>query len=281
MIGESVRRKEDVRFLTGQGRYVDDIRFPGMLHLGFVRSPHAHAHVRKIDASAALAIPGVVGVFWGDSLPDFATTLPALFGTASAGPSYLDRLEGPPHPVFPKHITYVGEQVAVVVADSPYTAADGIDAVNVEYEVLPALADWARAIEPDAPPIHQGYSNRAAHLRHSIGDVDAVIAGADSVLERRFETASLRAIAMETRGIVARWDANTGSMEVWSTTQMPYATRDKIAQVLGIAQDRCRVIAHDIGGGFGLKGAFYPEDIVAPILARHLGSPVRWSETRL
>ncbi|SCK14267.1 carbon-monoxide dehydrogenase large subunit [Variovorax sp. HW608] len=281
MIGETVRRKEDARFLTGQGRYVEDIQFPDLLYLGFVRSPHGHANVRGIDASAALAVPGVVGVYWGNSLPGFEATLPGLFGTASAGPSYVDKVEMPPHPVFPTHITYVGEQVAVVVAESPYAAADGVDAVQVEYEVLAALTDWNRAMEPDAPPIHAGYSNRVAHLKHSIGEVDAELANADMILERRFDTASLKAVAIEGRGIAARWDENSGSMEVWSTTQMHYSTRDKLAQVLGITPDQVRVIARDIGGGFGLKGAFYPEDIVAPVLARHLKRPVRWTETRL
>src|SRR5438445_13477109 len=182
MIGETVRRKEDVRFLTGRGCYVEDVQFPGLRHLGFVRSPHAHANILRIDPSAALAVPGVIGVFWGDSLPAFDTTLPALFGTSSSGPSYVDKLELPPHPAFPKHITYVGEQVAVVVAESPYAAADGVDAVEVEYEVLPAVADWTEAMAPDAPSIRSGYSNRVAHLRHSAGDVDAAFAEAEMII---------------------------------------------------------------------------------------------------
>ncbi len=281
MIGENVRRKEDARFLTGRGRYVEDIQFPGMLYLGFVRSPHAHANIRQVDPSAARAIPGVVDVFWAGSLPEFDETLPAIFGTASTGPSYVDQLELPPHPVFQKHITYVGEQVAVVVAESPYAAADGVEAVKVDYEVLPALTDWAQAMAPDAPRIHPEFSNRAAHLAHSYGDVDAAMSEAEMVIERRYETSSLKSVAIEGRGVAARWDGNSGSMEIWSTTQMHYAVRDRLSQVLKIAPDNVRVIARDIGGGFGLKGAFYPEDIVAPVLARHLNRPVRWTETRI
>jgi carbon-monoxide dehydrogenase large subunit len=136
-------------------------------------------------------------------------------------------------------------------------------------------------MEPDAAPIHPGYANRVAHLSHNIGDVDVAMAEADFVIERRFETSSLKAVAIEGRGVVARWEENTRSMEVWSTTQMHYAMRDKLAQVLDVSPDNVRVIARDIGGGFGLKGAFYPEDIIAPILARHLKRPVRWTETRL
>lgn len=281
MIGETVRRKEDLRFLTGKGRYVEDVSFPRMAYLGFVRSPHAHAHIKRIDPSDALKLPGVIGVYWGDSFPEFNTTLPALMGTASSGVTYSDPTKLVPHPVFPAHVTYVGEQVAVVVAETPYAAADGVEAVAVEYDVLPAVTEWAEAIRPDAPQIHAGFPNRIARLSHSIGNVEKAFESADFVIEKRFDTASLKCIAIEGRGVVARWDEVTSSLTIWSTTQMHYATRDKVAQTLGLAQDQVRVIARDIGGGFGLKGGFYPEDIVAAILTWHLKCPIKWTETRL
>jgi carbon-monoxide dehydrogenase large subunit len=281
MIGEAVQRKEDLRFLTGKGSYVEDVSFPGILYLGFVRSPHAHAHIKSINTDDALRVPGVVAVYSGDSLPQFDATLPALMGTASAGMSYSDPIKLVPHPVFPKHITYVGEQVAVVVAETPYAAADGVEAVAVEYDVLPAVIDWSEAMRPDAPQIHPGFPNRIARLSHSIGDVDKAFASADRILEKRFETASLKAIAIEGRGVVARWDDVTSVLTIWSTTQMHYVTRDKVAQVLGLSQDQVRVIARDIGGSFGLKGGFYPEDLVAAILTWHLKRPIKWNEARL
>ena len=281
MLGRAVRRKEDKRFLTGLGQYVDDVSFPGMLHLVFVRSPHAHATVKNIEISAALRVDGVVGIFSGDSWPEISAILPALVGITGAGFSYCDQASAPPHPAFSRHITYVGEQVAAVVGETVYAAADGAAAVDVEYETLPCAADWHSAIRSEAPRVHEGFDNRVAHLQHAVGDVEAAIATADIVIERRFEVGSLKAMSIECRGVAARWDATTHTMEVWSTTQMPYVLRDVLSRVLGLAPDNVRVRARDIGGGFGLKGAFYPEDIIAPVIARRLGRPVRWSETRL
>lgn len=279
MIGESVRRREDERFLTGQGRYVDDVNLPGMVYMAVVRSPHAHANVKRIDASAATKLSGVIGVFSGTSFPEFDTSLPVFWETKHPYSSH--GFKPVPHPVFPPHITYIGEQVAVVVADTPYAAVDGADAVEVDYEVLPALTDWEAAMAPEAPPIHAGFSNRIGHLTHEIGDIEEVLAKSEVIISKRFDTASLRGIQIEGRGVAAQWDTSTSSMLIWSTTQLPYVLRDKIGQMLSIPYDNVRIIARDIGGGFGLKGAVYPEDLIAAVLARHLKRPVKWQETRL
>src|SRR5439155_6521355 len=145
-----------------------DVNLAGMVYIAVVRSPHAHANVKRIDASAATKLPGVIEVYSGSSLPEFDTSLPVFWETKHPYSSH--GFKPVPHPVFPSHITYIGEQVAVVLANTPYAAVDGADAVEVDYEVLPALTDWEAAMAPDAPPIHAGFSNRSGSLTHAIGD---------------------------------------------------------------------------------------------------------------
>ena len=281
MLSKPVPRKEDHRFITGRGLYVEDLQLPGMLHLAFVRSSHAHALVRRIDRERALAVPGVIAVVAGAEWPELAAVLPELNGSFSLTNPYCDHIRVPPHHLFPKKACYVGEQIAAVVAETPYAAADGADAVDIEYGALPAAANLEAATKPGAPRVHEGYDNIVAHLRHEVGDVEAGFRDAPVVIEERLETQSLKSMAIECRACAAQWDPATQTLNVWSTCQFPYMLRGSLARILGFAEDNVRVIARDIGGGFGLKGVLYAEDIIVPLIAYRLQRPVRWGESRM
>lgn len=280
MLGKAVPRKEDIRLIAGRGLYVEDVQLPGMLHAAFVRSPHARADVLKVHKEAALAVPGVVGVFDGSEWPELKACLPELNGSVMLTSPYIDHISLPSHHLFSRRVSYVGEQVAVVVAESPYAAADGVAAVEVDYEPLPAVADWQSAMRPNAPRVHEDFDNVVAHLKHKVGDAAAAFAAADIVLELRLETQSLKSMAIECRAVAAQWDAPTGALNIWTTGQFPYMTRSTVAGVLGLPEDLVRVIARDVGGGFGLKGVLYAEDVIISVLAYHLRNPIRWAETR-
>ncbi len=280
MIGKSVRRKEDERFLTGRGQYVEDVRLPGMLHLAFVRSPYAHARVVGVRRDRALAVPGVVAVVAEGDRPELSEPIPELMEPGSLQNPYCDLNTVPPQRPLPREVTYRGEQVAAVVAESPYLAADGAEAVEIEYEALPVVATWQTAMTPGAPRVHAGFDNAIAHLRHELGDVEAAFRTADLVVEARLETQSLKSMAMECRGVAAQWEATTGTLTIWSTGQVYYLLRDTVARLLRLPYERVRVIARDVGGGFGPKAPLYPEDVIVPVLAYHMNRPLRWTETR-
>jgi carbon-monoxide dehydrogenase large subunit len=280
MLGESAPRKEDRRFITGAGRYVEDVQLPGMLHVAFVRSAHAHANIRRIDVTQALAIPGVVAVITGSEWTELDARLPELNGSVTLTSPYIDSLRVPPHQLFPKTVSYVGEQIAAVIAETSYLAADGVAAIEVDYEPLPVVADLEAAMQPSAARVHSGYENVVAHLKHAVGDSSAAFEAADIVFEKRLDTQSAKSMAIECRAVAAEWDAGTETLNVWSTIQFHYMLRDTIANILGIPAEKVRVLARDIGGGFGLKGVLHPEDVIVPLLARRLGRPLRWVETR-
>lgn len=280
MLGKAVPRKEDERLITGRGRYVEDVQLPGMLYASFVRSPYARAEILSVAKEAALAVPGVVGVYDGSEWPALKARLPELNGSVTLTSPYIDQIKLPDHLLFPKRASYVGEQVAVVIAESPYAAADGAAAVEVEYEELPAVARWEEAMKPNSPRVHEGFDNVVAHLKHKVGDADAAFAQAEILIERRLETQSLKSMAIECRAVAAQLDEATGTLNVWSTGQFPYMMRNTIASVLGLSNDEVRVIARDVGGGFGLKGVLYAEDVIVSVLAYYLRSPIRWAETR-
>ncbi|MBX3535416.1 MAG: xanthine dehydrogenase family protein molybdopterin-binding subunit [Xanthobacteraceae bacterium] len=280
MLGKAVPRKEDERLITGRGLYVEDVQLPGMLYASFVRSPYARAEILRVKKEAALAVPGVVGVYDGSEWPELKARLPELNGSVTLTSPYIDHIKLPDHLLFPKRASYVGEQVAVVLAETPYAAADGAAAVEVEYEPLPAVARWEEAMKPGSPRVHEGFDNVVAHLKHKVGDADAAFAQAEIVLDFRLETQSLKSMAIECRAVAAQFDAATHSLNIWSTGQFPFMMRNTIAGVLGLPNDQVRVIARDVGGGFGLKGVLYAEDVIIPVLAYHLRCPIRWAETR-
>lgn len=281
VIGASLPRKEDHRLVQGRGLYVDDVRRPDMMSVAFVRSMFPHARITAIDKTAALATPGVIAVFGPGEIPEFDEAMPELIGAGTLANSYVRDFRVPPHRLLPPKVSYVGEQLAVVVASTPYAAADGAAAVEVDYEVLPAVTNWEQAIDPRAARIHEGYDNTVARLEHAVGDVQAAFRTSDIVFEERLQTQSLKSVAIECRGVVAEWDKQTETLNVWTTCHLFYMVRDALANLLKLPRHQVRVMSRDNGGSFGLKGVLYPEDLIVAVLAVRLGKPLRWSETRL
>jgi carbon-monoxide dehydrogenase large subunit len=272
VFGAKVRRREDARLVTGRGRYVADVALPGMLHVAVLRSPHAHARIVAIDVGAARRAPGVAHVL----LPADTAALGRL-PLLVPHPSLVD----PACPeILPQQVvSYAGQAVALVVADDAAGAEDALAAVRVEYEPLPAVATLDDALAADGPRVHAG-GNVAARFTQRVGDPAAALARADQVVRERFRLHRGAGMAIETRGIVARWDADLAQLTVWSTTQAPQILRRLLARYLRLAEHAVRVVTQDIGGGFGPKAIVYPEDILVPFLARRLGRPVRFIETR-
>ncbi len=271
MIGASVRRKEDARLLTGRGRYVDDIRVAGLAHLAIVRSPHAHARIVRIDTRRAWRMPGVVAVLTVADAPELGASVPALI-REPGWPDYA-------HPVMAAgRVRHVGEAVAVVAADDPYRAADAAEAVAVEWAPLPAAATPVA----EAPArVHDGWrDNRAGINEAHVGDVTRGFAEAEVVVEARLTYPRVTGVPIEGRAVLASPDPESGRLTVWSSTQVPFNVRAAIAGALEIPETTVRVVAPDVGGGFGIKGHVYPEDVLVPAVARRLGRPVKWVETR-
>jgi carbon-monoxide dehydrogenase large subunit len=272
LFGAHVRRREDPRLITGRGRYVADVALPGMLHVAVHRSVHAHARLVKIDVEAARRCPGVVHVLVPTDVAALGR-LPLLVPHASLLAPVCSE-------ILPQEIvSYVGQPVAVVVAESAAQAEDALAAVRVEYDALPAVASLDDALKPDGPRVHRE-GNVAARFTQRVGDPAGALARADVVVRERFTLHRGAGMALETRGITARWDAALGQMTVWSTTQSPQILRRLLARFLGLAEHAVRVVTQDIGGGFGPKGILYSEDILVPFLARALDRPIRFIETR-
>jgi carbon-monoxide dehydrogenase large subunit len=274
-VGSAFRRREDRRLLTGASRFLDDIRLPGMGHAALVRSPHAHARVVRVDAAAARGLPGVAAVLTAEDLGPPVPRIPAVPVFPGIGAARHPLLAG-------GTVRYVGQPVAVVVADSRYAAEDAAEAVRVEYEPLPAVADAGAALDPAAPVLHPALGSNVIFSRDvRSGDAEAAFRGAAVVVEATFEEPRLAGLPMEGRGVVARYDETSDRYEITLSTQSPHGARETLAELLGVAADRVRVVAPDVGGGFGVKGIDYPEEALAAILARRLGRPVAWAEDRL
>jgi carbon-monoxide dehydrogenase large subunit len=270
LIGASPLRKEDVRLLRGQGRFLDDLRRPDLLHLGVVRSLHAHAGVRAVATAAALDRPGVVAAWSAADLPEATRPMPTL----QKGRPYVETA------LARDVVRYAGEPVAVVIADDPYRLADALDAVRVDYDPRPALVTVEDALG-SATRIHQGWDDNAAlEARGAVGDPEARLAEAAVVVEERLRHPRLAAVPIEPRGVLAYPDGDRGGLVVWSSTQNPYVVRDGIAAVLGMAAEDVRVLVPDVGGGFGPKGSLYPEEVLVAAAAWRLGRPVKWVESR-
>jgi len=276
--GASIKRSEDPRILTGNGRYVDDIKLPGMLHAAFVRSPMAHARVLSVDVSAARALPGVVAAFTGADLE--AMTVP--------GPDVLMALlgGGGPTPEFTllatDKVRFAGDPVAVVIAESRYVAEDGCELVEVEYDELPPVTNAAFALDPGSPPLFANLGDNITrpHSRSEFGDVAATFAGADRVFDFRLDVHRHQNVPMEGRGCVASYDADAGVMTVYAATQSVHVSRIAVATRLGIEPAKVRVLAGDVGGSFGLKIGASREELAAAAASRAVGQPVKWVEDR-
>jgi carbon-monoxide dehydrogenase large subunit len=272
LIGAGIRRVEDPILVTGRGCYADDVQLPGMLHLAFSRSPYPHARIVSIDTGAAKSIAGVEAVITGDDLGD-RLHVPA--------PVMVPGMKVPPHPALAKGAVHaVGTPVAAVVARTRELAADAASAIRVEYEPLPSVADAEKALEPGAPLAREELdSNVCYRITKRGGDVEKAFAEADHVCRMRIASPRLVAVALEPRGVVAKPEP-TGDLTVWLSTQSPHRVRADLATGLGFPEHRIRVIAPDVGGGFGSKGPLYQEYIVACHLALELKRPVKWISTR-
>ncbi len=275
LVGASPKRKEDGRFVAGRGRYLDDVRVPGLLHVALVRSPHAHARVVSVDARAARALAGVAAVWTLADLPELAAAnVPPLVPEPKSRP-YV-------HPIMAgARARHVGEIVAVVVADDPYVAADGAERVAVAYEPLPAAVSPEAAAAPGAPRVNEAWPDNLVSVTTSAkGNPEGAMATAEVVVAARLAYPRVAGMPLETRGVLAAPDPIGGGLTVWTSTQVPFAVRSGIAPVVGLQEERIRVIVPDVGGGFGVKGHVYPEEILVPVVARRLGRPVKWAETR-
>jgi aerobic carbon-monoxide dehydrogenase large subunit len=272
LFGARVRRREDARLVTGRGRYVADVTLPGLLHIAVHRSPHAHARIVRVDATEARRRPGVVHVLVPADVAALGR-LPLLVPHAS--------LVAPACPeILPQEIvSYAGQAVALVVAESAAQAEDALDALRLEYEPLPAVASLDDALRSDGPRVHPG-GNVASRFTQRVGDPAGELARAPVVLRERFHLHRGAGMAMETRATAARWDGELDQVTVWSTTQAPQILRRLLARYLAVPEHSVRVVTQDIGGGFGPKAIIYAEDILVPFLARALGRPVRFVETR-
>jgi carbon-monoxide dehydrogenase large subunit len=274
--GASIPRMEDPRLLRGKGTFVDDIDLPDALHSAVLRSTHARARILKIDTSAARALPGVHLVLTAPDLGELLEPSPLLV------PHHALTQPRTQLPLALNEVHYVGETVAMVVADSRYIAEDALDLIDVEYEPLPVVHSLEVAAAKDAPLLHADVpGNVAAHLVQVVGDPDAVFASAPHVVRETIVMDRGTAMPMECRGVLARWDAHEGMLTCWISTQGPIPIRNGLAAIFHLPEHKVRVIAPDVGGGFGTKiMMFYPEEILTPFAAIRLGRPVKWIEDR-
>lgn len=285
MIGRAVPRIEDERLLRGAGRYLDDLNLEGAVQAAFLRSPHAHARLVSLDASAALDHPGVLAVLDGAEVA--ARVEPMVFDIAKLIPEPVARSTGAESRVHPMpalavdRVTYTGQPVAMVIAVDRYVAEDALELIEVEYEPLEAVTDPEAALEPGAPLLEPSWGdNLAISFHFERGEVARVISDADVVVEECFRSHRYAASPIETRGVAASVDPQDGALSVWSSTQVPHMLRDFLARWLGRDPNSIRVRAPDVGGAFGLKHSSYPEDLLVPLAALELGRPVKWVEDR-
>ena len=282
LIGQPVARLEDRVLLRGQGRFLDDISMPNTLHAVFLRSQNAHALIRSIDASAALAVPGVIAVLTAADLHALLTAdrLPIAFPAGQLPPEVM------PPVLAATETLYVGEAIAMVIATTRHAAADGAETVLIDEHPLPPIATAHHAIAPNAPIActsqggPDGTSNIFKQFDVAYGEPDRVFATAPHVFKAHLDQHRGCGVPMETRGVLARFDAATTDLTVWSSTQMSHEVRNTIASMLGLPDANVRVIAPDVGGAFGVKYMVYPEEIAVAAAARLLGRPVKWVEDR-
>jgi aerobic carbon-monoxide dehydrogenase large subunit len=274
-VGRAMKRKEDPRMITGRGRYTEDINLPGMLHAAIVRSPEAHADIVSIDASAAAERPGVVAVLTGEDMADdFVSGLPSVWNPPGV------EVRKPDHwPLKRGQVKHVGDPVAVVVAASREVAADAAEEVIVEYEPKPAVVDVEKALEEGSPLVWESYGTNKTHeWGVSGGDIDAALAEADVTVTKRFLNHRTAGAPIEPRSSIA--EPRGDGMTLYSATQIPHIARFVLSGMLGLSEDKLRVVAPDVGGGFGVKLQVYGEEALVLALAKRLGRPVKWTETR-
>jgi carbon-monoxide dehydrogenase large subunit len=282
-VGAAVPRREDPRFLRGEARFLDDVRLPGLLHVAFLRSPHAHANILGIRTEAAAVMPGVVRVFTYDDLARWLKPLP-LFGAVPPGLAAAIRFDirqAPQLALCRDRVRHVGEIVAMVVAESRARAEDAAERIEVDWEPLPVVTDMVSATDPSSPLVHEAWgTNVAVGFTHAIGNVDAAFAAADAVSTETFVIQRYVGMPIEPRGVVAAWDRRDGTLTTWNSTQVSHFVQQGLASALELPHHKVRVIAPDLGGGFGTKASGYAEDLLLPVAALVLHRPVKWVEDR-
>jgi carbon-monoxide dehydrogenase large subunit len=275
-LGQPLRRFEDHRLLTGQSRFVDDMTLPGMLHAVVLRSPHAHAAITSMDITAAGRATGVVAVVTASDLEHVAARIPTR---RNAG---ADEIRPPEHPVLARDkVCYVGQPVAIVVAQTLYAARDALELIEVNYAPLPAVIDPLQAMHPDTPVVHAELgSNCVLKVTSAGGDLATAFARADHVVQQQYQVQRLAPAPMETRGVVADYHTQDDRLTVWDSTQNPHGMKPRLAQLLGRPESSIRIVTPDVGGGFGEKGCLFPEEVAISYLATRLHRPVKWVEDR-
>jgi carbon-monoxide dehydrogenase large subunit len=274
MVGARIKRREDPRLITGAATYVDDIKLYDMQYMALLRSVHAHARITRLDASKALAAPGVVAVITGEEVKRASAPLPTAGG--------VEGLKVPDHDSMPvDKVCHLGQPVAAVIARDRYAARDALDLIEVDYEPLPVVVDVEKAMEAGSPLVHEQFgSNIAYSWLVEGGDLEQAFKDADVVVKQRMTNQRLIPNPMETRGVVAQYDRGPGTLTVWSSTQIPHILRSSLAALLGLAENKVRVVAPEVGGGFGCKLNIYAEEVIAAVAAMRVGKPVKWVEER-
>src|SRR5215475_13385918 len=273
-IGQAMKRKEDPRLVSGTSTYVDDVALPGMLHMAVARSIHAHARIKRIDTSKAQKVHGVVAVVTGEEVA-------ANCGPIPCAASIPDMKNAQRQLLAVDKVRFVGEPIAVVVAHDKYIARDAADLIDIDYEPLPAVVNPEKAMDPASPRLYEEFSDNIAYrFGFETGNTEEAFKTADVVVKERFVNQRLAPAPMEPRGVVAAYQAPDNELVVWNSTQAPHGLRTLLANMLRVPENRTRVIAPEVGGGFGSKIDLYAEDGLAGYLAKKTGRPVKWIEGR-
>ncbi len=274
--GKSIKRREDQRMITGHGQYTEDISLPGTLYASFVRSDYAHAKIIEVDFKNALKLPGVIGILTGKDLEGKLNPIPTAWNIPGSD-LHVPRYSA----IAVDKVRYAGDPVAVVIAESPYIAEDAAEMVSVKYEPLDPVLDMEKAEDRSSPLVYEDVpGNRAFLWKLDTGNVEDTFRTADIVVKQRIVNQRLQPASMETRGAIAEYNSGTGITTVWMTTQNPHVHRFLLSVILGIPEHRLRVIAPDVGGGFGSKISCLGPEAVICYLTGHYGRPVKWNETR-
>ena len=272
LVGSRIKRREDPRLIMGRGTYVDDIQLPRMTYAAILRSPYAHARIRSINVDKAKALPGVVAVMTGADLQ--GKNVPCGWT--------LPDIKVAPHPALAVgKVRYTGDAIAVVVAEERYIAKDALDLIEIDFEPLPVVVDAEQAIQPGAPQLHDEVPNNTTFVwKVGGGDIDKAFREAEVVVKERIVNQRLIPNAIEPRGMVAQYTPGSGDLTLWTATQIPHLVRLLLSMVIGIPEHKVRVIAPEVGGGFGSKLYLYPEEVIVATLAKTTGRPVKWIEER-
>jgi carbon-monoxide dehydrogenase large subunit len=274
LFGKPIKRVEDPKFMTGSGMYLDDLRLPDMLHAVFVRSPYANAKVVKIDVSAALAHPKVAGVLLAEDLEGKVTDLPTVPTNSETKGTVRKVLSS-------KYVRHVGEPIAMILAEDRYSAEDAVELVQVEYDPLPAVVDAEAGLKKGSPKVHEYLSDNVAyHFTFTSGEVERAFKEADHVVKVELVNQRVHPVSLEPRGVAASYDQGNGDLTIWLSCQDPHGLRNGLAGILKTSPQKVRLIAPDVGGGFGGKALPYPEDVAVPFAAIKFKRPVKWEEDR-